>query len=207
MPADRQTSYDRVPCEGRCYPQAQPDRLATVATLLGLSPPPVTRCRVLELGCATGANLIADRIMCQAIRQRVTEVILEQLRGEGQREQAVAVAEAGQPQPSGLQGSCCPSRQQSLTSFTRQPDNTSQAPASQASIKGYDTKHRRVDHPTLTRHTRQRTEWAGLMSGVSGWLPDTCSLPQVIPRQSLVHRGQRFVGCRVRRSLWSCLLT
>jgi hypothetical protein len=58
MPAERQTSYDRVPCEGRSYAQAQPDRLATVATLLGLSPPPVTRCRVLGLGCAAGAHLI-----------------------------------------------------------------------------------------------------------------------------------------------------
>jgi methyltransferase-like protein len=58
MLAECRTSYDQVPYEGHSYPQAQPDRLATVATLLGLSPPPVTRCRVLELGCAAGANLI-----------------------------------------------------------------------------------------------------------------------------------------------------
>jgi len=32
--------------------------MATVATLLGLSPAPVQHCRVLELGCAGGSNLI-----------------------------------------------------------------------------------------------------------------------------------------------------
>jgi SAM-dependent methyltransferase len=58
MPAESQTSYDQVPYEGCSYPQAHPDRLAAVATLLGLSPPPVTRCRVLELGCAAGAHLL-----------------------------------------------------------------------------------------------------------------------------------------------------
>lgn len=35
-----------------------PDRLATLATLLGVETAPVERCRVLELGCASGGNLI-----------------------------------------------------------------------------------------------------------------------------------------------------
>jgi len=35
-----------------------PDRLAAVATLLGMEPAPVTRCRVLEVGCGDGSNLI-----------------------------------------------------------------------------------------------------------------------------------------------------
>lgn len=35
-----------------------PDRLATIAALHGLEPAPPERCRVLELGCGTGANLI-----------------------------------------------------------------------------------------------------------------------------------------------------
>jgi predicted O-methyltransferase YrrM len=38
--------------------QSHPERLATVGTLHGLSPPPVTTCRVLELGCSDGANLL-----------------------------------------------------------------------------------------------------------------------------------------------------
>jgi methyltransferase-like protein/2-polyprenyl-3-methyl-5-hydroxy-6-metoxy-1,4-benzoquinol methylase len=51
-------SYDEVPYPELCYTQTHPDRLATLGTLLGLSPAPVSRCRVLELGCAGGGNLI-----------------------------------------------------------------------------------------------------------------------------------------------------
>src|SRR5689334_6270857 len=51
-------SYDEMPYESYPYPQAHPSRLATVATLFGMSPPPVAKCRVLELGCAAGGNLI-----------------------------------------------------------------------------------------------------------------------------------------------------
>jgi methyltransferase-like protein/protein-L-isoaspartate O-methyltransferase len=39
-------------------PQTHPDRLATLANLFGLKPAPVERCRVLELGCGDGGNLI-----------------------------------------------------------------------------------------------------------------------------------------------------
>jgi methyltransferase-like protein/trans-aconitate methyltransferase len=53
-----QTSYDQVPYENHAYPQAHPNRLATVATLLGMQPQPVGDCRVLELGCAAGSHLI-----------------------------------------------------------------------------------------------------------------------------------------------------
>jgi methyltransferase-like protein/2-polyprenyl-3-methyl-5-hydroxy-6-metoxy-1,4-benzoquinol methylase len=52
------TTYDEVPYESNPFAQTHPGRLATVATLLGLSPPPVDRCRLLELGCASGGNLI-----------------------------------------------------------------------------------------------------------------------------------------------------
>ena len=53
-----QSAYDQVPYPSLSYSQSHPDRLATVATLLGMSPTPVNRCRVLELGCASGGNLI-----------------------------------------------------------------------------------------------------------------------------------------------------
>lgn len=53
-----QQSYDDVPYPEACYAQAHPDRLATLATILGLNPVPVANCRVLELGCASGWNLI-----------------------------------------------------------------------------------------------------------------------------------------------------
>jgi methyltransferase-like protein/SAM-dependent methyltransferase len=52
------TSYDEVPYESNPFSQTHPDRLATVAALLGLRAPPVGRARVLELGCAAGGNLI-----------------------------------------------------------------------------------------------------------------------------------------------------
>ena len=51
-------SYDEVPYDSHPYSQTHPSRLATVATLFGLTPPPVEKCRVLELGCAAGGNLI-----------------------------------------------------------------------------------------------------------------------------------------------------
>lgn len=52
------TTYDEVPYPSHPYPNSHPDHLATVASLLGLSPPTTERCRVLELGCASGGNLI-----------------------------------------------------------------------------------------------------------------------------------------------------
>lgn len=51
-------AYDEVPYSHQPYSQSHPDRLATLGRLFGLSPAPVTHCRVLELGCATGGNLI-----------------------------------------------------------------------------------------------------------------------------------------------------
>jgi SAM-dependent methyltransferase len=52
------TAYDDVPYPGYAYPQTHPSHLAAIATLLGLQPPAVERCRVLELGCTDGGNLI-----------------------------------------------------------------------------------------------------------------------------------------------------
>ncbi len=51
-------SYDEVPYESHPYAQTHPSRLFTVATLFGLKPPPIEKCRVLELGCASGGNII-----------------------------------------------------------------------------------------------------------------------------------------------------
>jgi SAM-dependent methyltransferase len=52
------TSYDEMPYEGRAYAKSHPDRLATLAALYGMTPPPIAACRVLELGCGDGSNLI-----------------------------------------------------------------------------------------------------------------------------------------------------
>ena len=52
------TSYEQLPYPDMCYAQTHPGRLSACARLLGLNPAPVERCRVLELGCASGANLL-----------------------------------------------------------------------------------------------------------------------------------------------------
>lgn len=51
--------YDEVAYPGSAFPDTHPDRLATIAHLLGLSPAAPDTCRVLELGCGDGANLIS----------------------------------------------------------------------------------------------------------------------------------------------------
>ncbi|MBV8518849.1 MAG: methyltransferase regulatory domain-containing protein [Acidobacteria bacterium] len=51
-------SYELVPYAAAAQHHTHPDRLATLARLHGLTPALPERCRVLELGCANGANLI-----------------------------------------------------------------------------------------------------------------------------------------------------
>lgn len=51
-------SYEEVPYDSRPFATTHPDTLATVATLFGMRPAPPGRCRVLELGCAGGGNLL-----------------------------------------------------------------------------------------------------------------------------------------------------
>ena len=53
------TPYDEVLYPSYTYPQTHPDRLATLAKLFGMSPAPVEHCRVLELGCGAGGNIIS----------------------------------------------------------------------------------------------------------------------------------------------------
>jgi methyltransferase-like protein len=50
--------YDAFAYPGFPYPNTHPDRLAAMGILHGLSPAPVERCRVLEIACGDGANLI-----------------------------------------------------------------------------------------------------------------------------------------------------
>jgi SAM-dependent methyltransferase len=57
-PPDSLAAYDELPYDCLPVPQTHPDRLATLARLFGLTPPAIETCRVLELGCANGNNLI-----------------------------------------------------------------------------------------------------------------------------------------------------
>jgi SAM-dependent methyltransferase len=50
--------YDEVPYVGMPFDQTHPDRLATIARLFGMTPAAPGECRMLELGCGDGGNLI-----------------------------------------------------------------------------------------------------------------------------------------------------
>jgi methyltransferase-like protein/2-polyprenyl-3-methyl-5-hydroxy-6-metoxy-1,4-benzoquinol methylase len=52
------TSYDELPYDSHPYDRTHPDHLATMARLFGVDAPDTDNCRVLELGCAAGGNLI-----------------------------------------------------------------------------------------------------------------------------------------------------
>ena len=52
------STYDELPYVNKAFPQSHPDRLATVGRLFGLRPPELASCRVLELGCASGDNIV-----------------------------------------------------------------------------------------------------------------------------------------------------
>jgi SAM-dependent methyltransferase len=52
------TSYDLLPYSSKPYALTHPDNMATIAGMAGLRTPPLERCRVLELGCGAGGNLI-----------------------------------------------------------------------------------------------------------------------------------------------------
>lgn len=52
------TSYDEMPYPADAMPQTHPEALAVAALLRGMTPAQVENCRVLELGCANGGNLL-----------------------------------------------------------------------------------------------------------------------------------------------------
>jgi cyclopropane fatty-acyl-phospholipid synthase-like methyltransferase len=58
MGAANPTSYDSMPYQGAFIPSTHPDRMAVMGLLYGMNPPHVERCRVLELGCCDGGNLL-----------------------------------------------------------------------------------------------------------------------------------------------------
>lgn len=52
------TVYDRVPYPTATYTQTHVRRLAAIARLFGVNAPDIRACRVLEIGCGEGANLV-----------------------------------------------------------------------------------------------------------------------------------------------------
>src|SRR5262249_40891875 len=66
--APASNSYDAVPYNSYPFPRTHPGHLAAVASLFGMKPAPIGRCRVLELGCAGGVNLIPMALTLPASR-------------------------------------------------------------------------------------------------------------------------------------------
>lgn len=55
---DKPSRYDVVDYPSYTHPQTHPDRLHVIGSLFGLAPAPTAHCRVLELGCGNGSNLV-----------------------------------------------------------------------------------------------------------------------------------------------------
>jgi SAM-dependent methyltransferase len=53
------SAYDQLPYTSLAYPRTHPDHLFAMARSFGLAPARVESCRVLEIGCGSGGNLVA----------------------------------------------------------------------------------------------------------------------------------------------------
>lgn len=58
-PASSHAAYDEVPYDSFPFPQSNPILLQSIARLFGLSAPDPQNARVLEIGCAAGANILS----------------------------------------------------------------------------------------------------------------------------------------------------
>jgi methyltransferase-like protein len=58
MTAPQANVYDELPYESKPFEATHPNRLAAIGRLYGMQTAPPDRCRVLELGCAGGGNLL-----------------------------------------------------------------------------------------------------------------------------------------------------
>ncbi len=52
------TTYDSIPYDSQAFAHTHPDHLSTLAAIFGIDAPAPETARVLELGCASGGNLI-----------------------------------------------------------------------------------------------------------------------------------------------------
>ncbi len=84
--------YNLVPYVSRPFPQSQPSRLAALGSIFGLQPPDVARARVLELGCASGGNLIPLAARFPAAQFRGIDLTLRHVREAQERITALGLA-------------------------------------------------------------------------------------------------------------------
>jgi methyltransferase-like protein len=57
-PNPLQDAYEAVPYRGGALPETHPGHLAALGLIFGMKPAPAERCRVLEIACAAGTNLL-----------------------------------------------------------------------------------------------------------------------------------------------------
>lgn len=55
---DLSATYDSVPYSSNVFSSSQPNRLHALAKIKGLNPPELENCKVLEIGCSFGGNLL-----------------------------------------------------------------------------------------------------------------------------------------------------
>lgn len=78
-------SYDAFPYESLAFAQTHPNYIGAIATLCGLSPALPSRARVLEIGCASGGNLIPMALQFPGGRYLGIDLSERQIK-DGQRE-------------------------------------------------------------------------------------------------------------------------
>lgn len=81
--------YDALPYDNFPFRPTHPDVVGTIAGLMGLNPAPFSQCRVLELGCGMGGNLLSMAV--SAPRSRFVGVDLSARQIAFARDEAFAV--------------------------------------------------------------------------------------------------------------------
>jgi SAM-dependent methyltransferase len=84
--------YDEVPYPGHPFAQTHPDRLATLGRLYGLATPAPSTCRLLELGCGDGGNLLPMACALPAAQFTGIDISLAAIARARDRAQAAGIA-------------------------------------------------------------------------------------------------------------------
>lgn len=83
--------YNLVPYASLPFPQSQPPRLAALAAMFGIASPDVSRCSLLELGCASGGNIIPLAMRFPGSRFRGVDLAERHVREGNARIQALGL--------------------------------------------------------------------------------------------------------------------
>jgi SAM-dependent methyltransferase len=85
---DTKQRYDDLPYSSFPYMHSAPEQIAAVASMFGMPSPDTATARVLELGCASGGNLIPFALRnprAQAVGVDISEVQIQQARAYASR--------------------------------------------------------------------------------------------------------------------------